>query len=86
MEINTPQAAATVTVSNADFEYLLKMAHQGQSTLPSASVAIAGISVSDSPFTNSWLSDSGAIDCMTGNLHLFSSFKLVPKSISVSLD
>lgn len=48
-------AASTVTLSHKDFEDLLKMAQQGDSTQPSAFIATAGTSVSDHVLNHSWL-------------------------------
>lgn len=50
------------------------MAHQGESALPSASIATACISVSDLTLSNFWLIDSGATDHMTDQLHVFLPF------------
>lgn len=73
---------SVVTLSHEDFEQLQKMAH-GDTTLPSAAMDNAGISTSFSPTESKWLIDSGALDHMAGDCHLFSTFTTAKPVIQV---
>lgn len=66
------------------FEHLLKMANQGESALPSISIATTNTPV-NSLLNNTRLIESGATDQMTRNYQSYPTFSLFTLPISISL-
>lgn len=80
--MSTPPEPSGITLSHADFEHLLKLAHGDQ---PPSTATVAHSSSSSPLLHSPWLIDSGATDHMTSNHLLFTAYSPFTLPLLISL-